>query len=182
VSPPIAEPTIPPSPLALADAFDHFDAIWQLALKGKRILAVRRAGDVVGLTLPCTTQEEFDSRMSDLIEVLKALHVPDDLVSEKLREAPGDQSLNRLSYVVNERLPAEEKERANRAIEVLRSVTDVRVAAQHSGASVKAPEGLEALGIDFPIQDYGAAWDRIRSKAVGALTELREALSTLIEP
>lgn len=180
VEPVSPEPAVSFSPLALADAFDHLSVVWQVAFgKDHRLLRPKRAADVIGLTQPCTTAEEFDSRMSDLIEVIKALEVHDALLPEGMRSIPKDQSLNRISGVLEARLVTDELPRAQRAIGLLRSVTSIRVAAQHGGAAAEEPKGLLALGIQFPIRDYAKAWDQVRSKTVGALTDLREAVATI---
>jgi hypothetical protein len=171
---------VPFSPLGLGDAFDHLDAVWQLAFgKGHRLLQLKRAAEVIGLTQPCATAEEFDSRVSDLIEVIKALEIQDADVPEALRSKPKEESLNRLVGALQTRLAPDEWPRAERAIGVLRAVTNVRVAAQHSGAAAKGVKALAELGIDYPIRDYAKAWDQIRSKTVAALTDLREAVATL---
>lgn len=180
VEPQDVEPAVPHSPVALAEAFDDLDAIWRLAFgKEKRLLFVKRAGDVVGLTQPCATPDEFDSRMSDLTQMVKSLHVLDELLPEALRGTPKEESLNRLAAVMEARLPPEERGRVVHAIAILRAVTGIRVAAQHSDAAVKQPAGLHTLGIAFPIRNYGEAWDRIRSQTVGAFYEIREAIRTL---
>src|SRR4029077_2626217 len=61
VEPVVREPAVPFSPLGLGDAFDHLDAVWQLTFgKGHRLLRLKRAAEVIGLTQPCATTEEFD--------------------------------------------------------------------------------------------------------------------------
>jgi hypothetical protein len=53
------------------------------------------------------------------------------------------------------------------------------VALEHPGASAVSPiEAFRKLGLTYPVEDWGAAWDEIRRGAVDALLILAE----LIEP
>ncbi len=183
------------TPRSLADAFDHLDAIWRLAFKNP-LLHIKRAADVLGLALPCSTGDEFKSRLSDVTDVLSRLHVDNALLpgtvsrglaniigaiqGTPLVDIPKGESFNRLAAVVDLKLQDTAKGQGLAAIKTLRLVRDLRVAAQHADAAERLPGALGKLGLPFPITDYGETWDQVRSKTVDALAALRQAIDTLI--
>ncbi|MEA2633809.1 MAG: hypothetical protein QOH92_576 [Chloroflexota bacterium] len=165
------------APRALPDAIDHLDAVWRLALSKGPLLRLKRATDVAGLAQSCSTADEFEGRLSDLAEVLKALQVDDALLPGT--KIPKEQSFNRLTAVIEERLSGTEKDKALQAIKTLRAVADLRDAAQHAHAADRLPTGLSKLGLRFPITDYGETWDQVRAKTIDAFAAIREAVDTL---
>jgi hypothetical protein len=165
------------SPRELPDALDHLDAVWRLAFDRSPLLKLKRAADVAGLAQPCTTADEFESRLSDLGDVLKGLEVEDGLLPGT--EIPKGESFNRLSALLGERLVAPEKDRAWQAMQTLRAVVELRNAAQHSHAAGKLPTALAKLDLRFPITNYGETWDQVRAKTIDALAAIREAIDSL---
>jgi hypothetical protein len=161
----------------LPDAIDHLDAVWRLAFSKSPLLRLRRASDVAGLAQSCSTADEFEGRLSDLAEVLKALKVDDALLPGT--KIPREQTFNRVTDVVEERLSGIQKDKALQAIKTLRTVADLRDAAQHAHAADRLPTALSNLGLPFPITDYGETWDQVRAKTIDALAAIREAVDTL---
>jgi hypothetical protein len=165
--------TIPASPLALPEALDFLDTAWRVAF-GKRhaLLRLRDTTSVAKLSQPCTTRADFESQLSALADILKAMDIPDALLS-KTRELPKDQTLTRLLDCLQTRLEESDYQEVERAVSTLRTVNDVRVALQHSGASRELPTTLAKLGIPYPPQ-WRDAWDRIRAATIEALRVVRE--------
>jgi hypothetical protein len=139
---------------------------------------VNRAADIAGLAELCRTADEFESRLSDLADVLKALQVDDALLPGGAT-IPKEETFNRITAVIEQRLLGAEKARAVHAIRTLRAVVDLRNAAQHSEAAGKRPTALSKLGLRFPITDYGETWDQVRAKSIDALAAIRAAVDTL---
>ncbi len=182
------------TPRSLADALDHLDAVWRLTFKAP-LLNIRRAADVLGLAQSCSTADEFESRLSDLADVLNGLQVSDALlpgtVGKQLAsiigveqgipliDIPKEASFNRLAAAVDMKLEDPAREQGLAAVRALRSVRDLRVAAQHAHAAERLPGVLGRLGLQFPITDYGATWDQVGSKTVDALAAVRQAVDTL---
>lgn len=64
---------------------------------------------------------------------------------------------------------------------MLSHVVTVRNASGHAEAEVDAVDAFRALDVDYPVLDWGSAWDAIRSHTIEALDALREELSPLTE-
>jgi hypothetical protein len=161
------------SPLALAEAFDFLDAQWRLVFGREHPLI--RAGslsEAAGIATPCTSKEQFESRMSDLADILDRLTVADELLAEADRaECTG--SMNRIASCIRARMAGDAQARALAAVDRLRKIRRVRVALQHSGAAAELPRALSALGLDNLPPDWPAVWRRIVALAHQALHDLR---------
>ena len=164
---------IPASPLALPEALDFLDTAWRLAF-GKRqaLLRLRETTSIAKLSQSCTTRADFESQLSALADILKAMDIPDALLS-KTPEINKDQTFTRLLDCLQTRLEESDYQEVERAVGTLRTVNDVRVALQHSGSARELPTSLAKLGIRYPPQ-WGDAWDRIRAATIEALRVIRE--------
>jgi hypothetical protein len=164
---------IPASPLALPEALDFLDTAWRVAF-GKRqaLLRLRDTLSIAKLSQACTTRADFESQLSALADILKAMDIPDALLS-KTREINKDQTLTRLLDCLQTRLEGSDYQEVERAVSTLRTVNEIRVALQHSGASRELPTSMAKLGIPYPPQ-WGDAWDRIRAATIEALRVIRE--------
>lgn len=165
--------TIPASPLALPETLDFLDTAWRVAF-GKRhaLLRLRDTTSSAKLSQACTTRADFESQLSALADILKAMDIPDALLS-KTREIPKDQTFTRLLDCLQTRLEGSDYPEVERAVSMLRTVNDIRVALQHSGATRELPASMAKLGISYPPQ-WGDAWDRIRASTIEALRVIRE--------
>jgi hypothetical protein len=85
------------------------------------------------------------------------------------------EKLNRLHAFLQASAIDTDREEVGAAIGVLKDVVTVRNRLTHKG-SPELIEALARLGIDFPIEDYAAAWDTIRAKAAEALNVIRKVV------
>jgi hypothetical protein len=152
IEPMLDQPAIPASPLALPEALDFLDTAWRFAF-GKRqaLLRLRDTATIAKLSQACTTRADFESQLSALADILKAMDIPDALLS-KTKEINKDHTLTRLLDCLQGRLEASDYQEVERAVSTIRTVNDVRVALQHGGASRELPTSLAKLGIPYPPQ------------------------------
>ena len=165
------------SPLVLAEAFDFLDAQWRLAFgRDRALLSVSTVSEATGIAAPCGTREQFESRMSDLTDLVARMVVADDLLPQGDRPTG---SLNRIESSLRAKLSGEGFERAASAIRKLRRVQSIRTALQHSGAAPNLPRALRDLGIDHMLPDWSALWARIMTIAYQALRDLRSEVRAI---
>ncbi|MEV4455781.1 hypothetical protein [Microbispora sp. NPDC049633] len=185
VEPPDAPPV---SPLELAEAFDVLDAVWRLAFdKKKPLLSLSTVATPAALSLRCTTRAEFETRISDLADLIDRIKV-DDLYlkprSEEELEKDKDKlkaSLNRIEDCLHYHLDRAQHAAVDRAIKTLRTIRQARNAEQHGiteGGGLTAK--LRDLGIYDAPPNWGGAWDAVRARAVEALTTLRHELMAYV--
>ncbi|MEU8324096.1 hypothetical protein AB0C33_37540 [Nonomuraea sp. NPDC048881] len=185
----VQEPTITPaSPLELAEAFDVLDAVWRLAFDKKTpLLSLSTVATPAALSLECATRAEFETRMSDLADLIDRIKVDEKLLrprseeEQKRDEGQLRGSLNRLEDCLHHKLPAEQHPAVDKAIRTLRTIRQARNAEQHGiteGGGLTAK--LRDLGIHDAPPNWSGAWAAVRSRAVGALTGLRHELMTWV--
>jgi hypothetical protein len=173
VEPTLAQPETPPSPLALAEALDFLETAWRLGFgKRKALFQLRDTVTISKLSQACTTRVDFESQLSALADILKAMDIPDELLS-KTEEIKKDHSLTRLLDCLQARLETNDYQEVDRAVSTIRTVNNIRVALQHSGASRELPANFAKLGIPYP-PEWHSAWDRIRTATIEALRVVRE--------
>ena len=124
---------------------------------------------------PCTTRDEFKSRLSDLGDIFKTFTIDDSLLPNPAAIKP-DHTFKRIEEVANHQLPATEAGRVKVAIARLRSITTIRNGLQHGGAIQEAQAAAVAIGLPWPLTDWPAAWDYVRGVTLEALRELRQAI------
>ena len=67
--------------------------------------------------------------------------------------------------------------RMTAAVGRLRRINDVRVAFEHPGAArVAVAEALAHFQVPYPVHDWQAAWDAVRTDAVDALLTLGDVI------
>ena len=165
--------SLPYAPRDLPVALDFLDAVWKQTF-GHSLLRLRSVEKTAALSLPCATAEELKSRLGDLNELFKLMEVPDELLQQPIDP---QQTFNRISACLAAKLQDNaERENAANAMNDLRAINDVRNKLTHGGSELA--EALNRLGIEYPIRNYGQAWDQIRLKAAGALTTIRSALQS----
>jgi hypothetical protein len=170
-APPIAasEP-LHPSSLSLPEAIDYLNAVWRVHHSGSPLIRLGRVEVAAKLALDCATAEEFESRLSALTNVLDGMNVPDSIEGGKLFE---------LKSYLSTKLSEEAAARTNDAVDDLRAMFDLRVWRQHEGTDVRAHGGMRRLGLALPPADWEEAWAHVQSKAVIALSALREEIEML---
>ncbi len=176
VEPPAA-PAV--SPLELAEAFDVLDAVWRLAFdKKKPLLSLGTVATSAALSLNCATRAEFETRLSDLADLIDRIKVDDAHLkpgTDKAKEIKG--SLDALTNCLHHHLPPAHHATVDKAIKTLRTIRQARNAEQHGiteGGGLTAK--LRDLGIYDAPPNWSGAWDVVRGRAVEALTNLRHEL------
>jgi hypothetical protein len=178
---PASPPPIAPSPLSLPLAIDFLDTVWRV-WNGKDHLFTRRdAATDAQLALDCTTFDEFNARLSALAIVLKTLNVPP--MEDPARQATAKLGpLEQLArFLLEELRESAAQERVARAVDELKCINRIRVGGQHGGKkpSTQAVQAFQELGISFPPTDWGSAWDSVRTRAVEALSAIREEIQAI---
>ena len=165
--------SVPYAPRDLPVALDFLNAVWKQTF-GHSLLRLRSVEKTAALSLPCATAEELKSRLGDLNELFKLMEVPDELLSQPIDR---QQTFNRICACLEAKVQDNaERENAASAMDDLRAINDVRNKLTHGGSELA--EALNRLDIEYPIRNYGQAWDQIRSKAAAALTTIRSALQS----
>ena len=163
--PPIVSPV---SPFTLPASFDYLDAVWRLRFATPLVVppGVERSAR---LAFTATSNEEADSRLSALAELLKNLNVP---------STPGvdGHPLLRLREFLLTNLPEEAQSRVADAIEILNAARGMRVGGQHHGASPAYIAACLRLNITYPVSDWSDAWSRIQSMTAAAIDAIRDEI------
>jgi hypothetical protein len=168
-------PLAAPSPLGLVSALDYLDVVWRLAEpKAGHLLELHSAQRVAQLAFPAQTQNEFDSRLTGLVEILRSVSVPKSAQGKRNRDKP----LNAIADHLVQLLPASES-RLRGSIDTLHLVIDVRDSSQHARARSKGAAALEALGVGYPPTSWAFAWQLVTARTIEALDAIREELATL---
>lgn len=158
----------PVSPFTLPASFDYLDAVWHLRFGAPLVVppGVERSAR---LAFTATTNEEADSRLSALAELLKNLAVPST-------PGIGGHALERLRAYLLTQIPAEAVARVTDAIEILNAARSMRVGSQHHAASPGFIAACTQLNIAYPIADWSEAWSRIQSMTAAAVNAIRDEI------
>lgn len=167
-------PSVSLHPSALPEAIDFLASVWKDVF-GQRLLVMRTTAAAAALALPVETRSDFESRLSSVGALLKAISVPDSLLSPDDIGLDRSHSVERMKAALRNRLSDPELERATKALGVFAQVNDVRVALQHPDARRDLPAALARLNIIFP-PEWSVAWDIVRTQLITALGQVREAL------
>lgn len=162
---------------ALPEAIDYLDVVWTLEF-GHPLFRFKRASSVTGLVADCRSRSDFESRMSDLADVLKSMEIPDKLLAPDKLDTLKGQPLNRAAAAIRGRYDEPEVGAASRALESLRHLNRIRAGLQHSGGSAgkKMAEAFAALRLEYPPRHWGEAWSAVRLVATRALQSVRRAI------
>jgi hypothetical protein len=162
------------SPLGLVAAIDYLDAVWRLVTpKANHLFALPSAQRAAQLAFPAQTQNDFDSRLGGLAEILRSVQVPESS-GKKHRDKP----LQPLAKNIADRSPAS-AQRVRAAVAALHLVIDVRDSGQHTRATSKGVTAMADLGVGYPPSSWQKAWEIISVRTIEALDTIREELSTL---
>jgi hypothetical protein len=173
---PAATPMGAPSPLGLVASLDYLDTVWRVAARagGKHLFELHSAQRAAQLAFPAQTENEFESRLTGLGEILRSVRVPASGTTVKRRDKPMDALEDYLVLLV----PASEQ-RVRAAITTLRAVIDARDGGQHSAAMSKGASALIELGVGYPpTVGWPAVWSVVSAKTIEALDAIREELSS----
>lgn len=123
---------------------------------------------VTRLTLACGSEEELNSLMSALADVLGQAAVPGTTVS------PQRGALEAVRDYLSTALAAEAADRVSAAFETLIQLRRIRVSTEHADARDRAVTSFAEIGLAFLPPSWDQAWTHIATLAVGALDAIRE--------
>lgn len=169
--------TRPVNPLELLSSFDYFNAVWRLAssaldVKNRPLFSLPSAELVGRLLYDCDTAEELESRLSGISQLLK-------IEAPKGSKDSSEHPLMRMKPVLQKGLPAAGFESCATAIQILCSVVSLRNGAQHASAAGKASRAAKHLGLTYPIVEFNATWNTVRTIVIESLAVLRDEISSL---
>lgn len=166
---PLAPPSVPPSVSALdiPYAIGYLDAVWQTRT-GKHLFVSLDPASVARLTLSCSSEEEFNSLMSALADVLGQVVVPGTAVP------PQRSALEAVRDHLTSALGPGAAGRVSVALENLIRLRRIRVSTQHADARHRAVASFAEIGLAFPPPRRDQAWTHIAALAIGALNAVRE--------
>ena len=142
-------------------------------------MRLRSVEKIAALSVDCATHDEFRARLEDINELVKLFDIPDDLVPVSERQIAKDQTLNRFTSCLQARIADEAAfDGVRDAISNIRAMNTVRNKLAHGGSELIG--ALNRLDINYPISDYGKAWDRIRAKVAEAVSTIRSALQSVL--
>lgn len=169
VAPP-EQPSAPASsgPLDIPYAVGYLDAVWK-SKTGSHLFVNLDPASVARLTLACGGEEEFNSLMSALADVLGQVVVPGKASPPK----KGGALEPVRDYLMSE-LDPDVADRVDSAVGTLIRLRQIRVSQQHSDARHKAVEAFREIGLPFPPPSWDYAWMHIAVMARGALDVIRE--------
>ena len=157
-----------PSPFTLPAAIDYLDVVWRLRY-GEQLVTPPGVERSARLAFTATTDEEADSRLSALAELLAGLQVP---------RTPGARrhALQYLREFLDNDLPPESVERVHRNIDILNCARIVRVGAQHNTTRTQLVDALAKLGLTYPVIDWSDGWRHIQNEAANAFNAIRDEI------
>ncbi|MWA06921.1 hypothetical protein F8568_042595 [Actinomadura sp. LD22] len=164
---PVAAP--PSEPLDLPLAIGYLDTTWKVKT-GRRLFMGLQADSCARLAQPCASQEEFNSAMSALADVLACVVPP------STQTPPKFGALAALKKGLPQGLPVEAQERIKGAIELLLTLNHIRHGQQHGDAKQKAATAHRAPGIPYPPYDWADTWAQVVAVTRGALDSIREEM------
>ncbi|MCW2900858.1 MAG: hypothetical protein JWO67_3123 [Streptosporangiaceae bacterium] len=167
LTPPAAPAELPYiEPRGLLRALNFLDVTCELVLGAS--LVPRPPMDRSSLlAMDAATEAEFQAGVVVLAEILRDLLVPGNNPSH---------ALGRLQGHLVSQLPVIDETAVQQAIERLDQMRVVRNSFVHPKPSPSLLQAHHALGLTFPIRDFGAAWDSVRAHAESSLRRLQEEI------
>ncbi|HXY43898.1 MAG TPA: hypothetical protein VEH29_06905 [Acidimicrobiales bacterium] len=164
ISPPVPATAVHPSALALPEAIDYLNVVWELRSVGPLFGKLLKAEAAAKLALDCAGRDEFDSRLSALCSILDHVELPGGKKTQLID----------LQALMEAKLADEARERTIAAVEDLRALFALRSWRQQGDGSTRAARGMRQLGVSLPTADWRQAWDTVRARCISALNALRE--------
>lgn len=155
-------------PRALVRAISHFDVTCELVL-GQPLIKKPAMDRSALLVQEAQSHSDFQSGMSALGEVIGELQVP------KSGKDPNYATGRLLAWLAGQ-LPKIDQMRVQDAIHLLNAVRAIRNSGQHPKPKKELIEAHNRLGLPFPIQDPGNAWDIVRAQMDTAFGTLQEEI------
>lgn len=168
-----------PSSLTLPEAIDYLDTVWRLRFS-KRLFNLPGAARTASLSLPCSTSDEFDARLSALSDLLDRMDLPRPDTPSETGNPP--KSLDKLYAFLVQAIPPDSHGRLEEAVRLLRKILALRRGQQHHGAHNATVAAATELGFAAQIGDWGALWEQVRATVVQALNTIREELQSSDTP
>jgi len=168
VAPP-EPPSVPFSagPLDMPYSAGYLDAVWKSRTRSHLFVNLDPAS-VARLTQPCGSEEEFNSLMSALADVLGQVVTPGTAAP------PQRGALEAVRDYLGGSLDTDAAERTTAAVKTLIRLRRIRVSTQHGDARHKAVTEFAEIGLPFPPASWAQAWTPIAVMAISALDVLRE--------
>jgi hypothetical protein len=160
-------------PMDLPLAIGYLDITWKVKT-GRRLFVNLQADSCARLAQPCASQEEFNSAMSALSDVLACV------VPLSAQTPPKFGALASLKKDLPPGLPAEAEQRIKDAVELLLTVNHIRHGQQHGDAKQKAVAAHQTLGLPYPSYDWAETWGRLVAVTRGALDSIREEMQAAL--
>ena len=166
---PAAPPSVPLSVGALdvPYAVGYLDA-WWMNQTGSHLFVNLDPASVARLTQDCGSEEEFNSLMSALADVLGQVVVPGTAVP------PQRGALEAVRDYLTSSLGADTAGRVASALQTLIRLRHIRVSTQHADARHRAVTSFQEIGLPLPPVSWDQAWRHISALAMGALDTVRE--------
>jgi hypothetical protein len=168
----VAPPGPPSVPLSFSRldipyAVGYLDAVWKNRT-GSHLFVNLDPASVARLTQPCGSEEEFNSLMSALADVLG------QVVTPGRSSPPQSRALEAVRDYLSGVLDADVADRVGAAIGTLIRLRVVRVSTQHSDARHRAVREFQEIGLAFPPVSWEEAWSHVAVAAKGTVDALSE--------
>ena len=165
-------PSAPPSsgPLDIPYAVGYLDAVWKSRTNSHLFVNLDPAS-IARLTLTCESEEDFNSFMSALADVLGQVAKPGTA------GPPQGGALEQVRDWLVPQLDPDAGDRVATAFGTLIRLRHIRVGTQHADARHKAVDAFREIGLPFPPPSWDHAWTHIAVMARGALDALREEVN-----
>jgi hypothetical protein len=148
-------------------AVGYLDAVWKTRTRAHLFVNLDPAS-VARLTQACGSEEEFNSLMSALADVLGQVVKPGQ------SSPPQRGALETVRDHLLPLLDTDAADRVSTAIGTLIRLRQLRVSNQHSDARHRAVVAFQEIGLAFPPVSWEESWMCIAVAAKGALDALRE--------
>lgn len=168
----VAPPPLPSVPLSIGAldlpyAVGYLDAVWMTRTRSHLFVNLDPAS-IGRLTQACGSEEEFNSLMSALADVLG------QVVAPGAAKPPQHGALEAVRDYLLPSLGADAADRFRGAFQTLIRLRQIRVSTQHADARHRAVISFHEIGLPFPPASWSQAWVHIASQAMGALDVVRE--------
>ena len=168
----VTPPPPPAVPLSIGAldipyAVGYLDAVWQ-SQTGTHLFVNLDPASIARLTQSCGSEEEFNSLMSALADVLGQVVTPSSAIP------PQHAALEAVRDYLVPMLDTDAADRVSGAFQTLIRLRHIRVSTQHADARHRAVTSFQEIGLPFPPASWSQAWAHIVVLAMGALDVLRE--------
>lgn len=168
--------SVPLHPGALPEALDFLASVWHVAFH-EPLIMLSNTTIAAALAVPCVTRADFESRLSSVDAVMKAMTIPDILLAAEDRgRLKPSETFMRMRSALGTRLSGPDLDSAQKAVNDFSAVNRLRVALQHpETAKPDLPSSLARFGIGYP-PSWPDAWETVRARLITAAIQLRNAL------